>query len=288
MDATQPADHDERVESLPWDRLTPPGGGDRRRVAVVAAAVVIAAVTASATRTLWPSAPLTAPPVTPVTTAPAVTEAPATTEPARPLTEADLRAISPADASRAVTAHAQWFITEWLTIDGAASSVAQSMVSQDAAVSPMDESARSFVESAIVTSLSEVGESVWEVAVLVRSLSAFGEGGYVRIPARMFLVTVAIGEEGPFVVDVPAPGPVPIATAPSVELLEAQAPADVISAAIDVMREAGLVDEGSVRSPRAEELWRVSGVVRDGAGVPITVVVWTDDAGDRVPAPRAP
>ncbi len=257
---------------------------------IVAVAVVIAAVTASATRTLWPSPPLAAPPTTSMAVSPAVTQAAATptTVAARLLTEADLRAISPDDATRAVAAHAQWFVTEWLTIDGEMSSAARAMVPEGTSVTSLDESARSFVESAIVTSVSEVGEAVWEASVLVRSLSAFGEGGYMRVPARVFLVTVAIGEDGPFVLDVPTPGPLPVATSAPLDLVDEQAPAGVIAAAIDVMGEGGLVDEASVRSQRSAALWRVSGVVRDDAGVPVMVAVWTDHEGGRVPAPRVP
>jgi hypothetical protein len=290
MEPSSPADQDERVESLPWERLATPDGVDRRRMALVAAAVVVAAVTASAARTLWPSAPLTATPDTSVVVASATTETtpPTTTEPARLITEADLRAISPEDAIRAVTARAQWFVTEWLTIDGATSPAAAEMMPAEASVSVLDESARSFVESAIVTSVTEVGESAWEVAVLVRSLSAFGDAGYIRIPARVFLVTVSMGEDGPFVMDVPTPGPLPIATASSLDLVDEQAPSDVVSAAIDVMSQAGLVEEASIGSQRSADLWRVSGVVRDDAGVPIAVVVWTDSEGRRVPAPLIP
>jgi hypothetical protein len=253
---------------------------------------VVAAVVASATRTLWPSPPLTAPSPsteqpTPHSTQavsrdaiqiPAVTSAPA-------VTEADLRAISPDDAARAVTAHAEWFVTEWLTIDGRPSDSAPALLPDGMDVPVVDPSARSFVESAVALSAEEVGFGSWEVAVLVRSLSAFEEGEYLRIPARVFLVTVGIGDDGPFVADLPSPGPLPAGRAAALELVEDAAPLRVTDAALATMGEAGLADEATISTFRFGDLWRVIGVVRDGAGVPFVVAVWLDESGERVPAP---
>lgn len=283
-------DADERVESVPWEHIGKPDDANRRRLVVVALAVFVAAVTASATRTLWPAPPLSVQPVT----SPTVAETTATPPPApivpppvpaRPVTEADLRALLPEDAERAVSAHAQWFVTEWLTVDGSASPVAASMTPEGTSLAPVDASVRSFVESAIVLSVTEAAEAVWDVAVLVRTLSSTGDGDYLRIPPRVFLVTVGIGDEGPFVLDLPTPGPLPVARSAELELVAAEAPGAVVGAAIAVMSEAGLVDESSVTSSTAGGLWRLDGVVRDPAGVPLEVVVWLDDSGSRVPAP---
>ena len=85
--------------------------------------------------------------------------------------------------------------------------------------------------------------------------------------------------------DLPTPGPLPVARSAELELVTAEAPGAVVGAAIAVMSEAGLVDESSVTSSTAGGLWRLGGVVRDPAGVPLEVVVWLDDSGSRVPAP---
>jgi hypothetical protein len=201
------------------------------------------------------------------------------------VTEADLRAISPDDAARAVTAHAEWFMSEWLTIDGSSSDTAPALLPEGVDVPVIDASARSFVESAVGLSAEEVGFGQWEVAVLVRSLSAFGDGDYLRIPARVFLVTVGIGDDGPFVADLPSPGPLPAGRAAATEFVEEPAPVPVTDAALTIMREAGLPDDASIGTFRLDRLWRVTGVVRDGAGVPFMVAVWLDESGERVPAP---
>jgi hypothetical protein len=200
------------------------------------------------------------------------------------MTEADLRAIAPDDAVRAVTAHAEWFMTEWLTLDGG-SERAPDLLPDGMEVPIVEDSARSFVESATALSAEEIEVGFWEVGVLVRSLSALGDGDYLRIPARVFLVTVGIGDDGPFVADLPTPGPIPAGRAPALALVEELAPAHVSNAALGIMREAGLPDEATIGTSRLGDLWRVTGVVRDGAGVPFVVAVWLDDAGERVPAP---
>jgi hypothetical protein len=202
-----------------------------------------------------------------------------------PVTEADLRAISPDDAARAVSAHAEWFVSEWLTIDGRPSGTAPALLPDTMDLPVVDASARSFVESAVALSAEEIEIGSWEVAVLVRTLSAFGDGDYLRIPARVFLVTVGIGDDGPFVADLPSPGPLPVGRAAAMDLIEESAPGHVTDSALATMREAGLPDDATLSTFRFADLWRVTGVVRDGAGVPFVVAVWLDESGKRVPAP---
>jgi len=293
MEPTSADDLDERLESLPWEHLRPAESRDPRRLAVVAAAVVVAAVVASATRTLWPAPPLSAPipppstveqASTPTQTGPPGTDRIPVATSVSAVTEADLRAVSAEDAARAVTAHAEWFVSEWLTIDGH-SDTASVLLPDGVDLPVVDESARSFVESAVALSAQEVRLGSWEVAVLVRSLSAFGDGDHLRIPARVFLVTVGIGDDGPFVVDLPSPGPLPVGRAAALDLVEESAPVPVIDAALVAMRQVGLPDEATIDTFRRGDLWRVTSVVRDRAGVPFVVAVWLDEAGERVPAP---
>lgn len=289
MQPASPDDLDERYESLPWEQVGTSEPSDRRWMLIAAGAVVVVALTASATRTLWPGPPLSAPTVqasTP-TTQVLPTAAPTLPHDEGPelVTEADLRAISPEAAERAVAAHAEWFVTEWLTIDGEPSDAAPTMLPEGIDVMVGDESARSFVESAVALSAHEVRLGSWEVEVLVRSLSAFEDGAYVRIPARVFLVPVGLGDDGPFVSDLPAPGPVPSARTTAPDLMEESAPAHVVDAAVSSMREAGLPDESTISTSRLDDVWRVTAVVRDRAGVPFVVAVWLDESGGRVPVP---
>jgi hypothetical protein len=172
-----------------------------------------------------------------------------------------------------------------LTIDGRPSDAAPALLPDGMEVPAVDASARSFVESAVALSAEETGLGTWEVAVLVRSLSAFGDGDYLRIPARVFLVTVGIGDDGPFVADLPSPGPLPVGRAAELDLVEESAPAHVADAALTTMRDAGLPDETTMTTFRLGDLWRVTAVVRDAAGVPFVVAVWIGGSGERVPAP---
>ena len=71
----------------------------------------------------------------------------------------------------------------------------------------------------------------------------------------------------------------------ALDLIAEAAPAQVTAAALAVMRDAGLPDETSMGAFRFGDLWRVTGVVRDRAGVPFAVAVWLDESGDRVPVP---
>ena len=77
----------------------------------------------------------------------------------------------------------------------------------------------------------------------------------------------------------------PVGRAAALEFTEEAAPAPVKEAALAIMRQAGLPDEASIDTFRLGDLWRVTGVVRDLAGVPFEVAVWLDPAGERVPAP---
>lgn len=286
-------DHvDQRLESVPWEHLLRAPSDSRRRVLMVLVAVAAAVIAASAARTLWPAPPLTAVPISAeensVVSVPTTEIEVPTTDPvvtAAPMSEADLRAVSAEDASRSAIAYAELFVAQWLTLDGQPSEALEAMIPSGVSASAVDPSARSFVESAIGLSATEVGFSTWQVDVVVRSLSAFGDGDYVRVAPRAFAVTVRITDDGMAITDLPSPTPIPVAQISSVETLSDIAPTTVMERARAILAHGGLVDESSLSAAKARDCWRVEGIVRDAAGVPVKVAVWLDGEGRQVAVP---
>ena len=286
-------DIDERLESIPWAHLTKPTAPDRRPWLVLAAvAVVVAAVTASAARTLSPAPPLTAPSdiataappdsIVPFNTAPG--SPPVSTAVEAPISEADLRAVDPSAIADTVAAYGEWFMAEWFTVDGSAPNVGE-FFEDDAPNAVLDSSARSFAESATALSVTALDHGHFEVVVLMRTLSSFGDGPFVRQPARAFAVPIVMTDAGPAILDMPAPVPVPVGVAAPIETTEAEAPESVVRAAVELTRTHGLPDESTVESAKAGDLWRISMVVRDSVGVPWISVIWVEEDGQRAAPP---
>ena len=292
MDPSNAEHGDQRLESVPWEHLLRAPSDSRRRVLVVLVALAAAVIAASAARTLWPAPALTAAPVpegeTPDVSLPPVEIEVPTTDPvvtSAPMSEADLRAMSGEDASRAAIAYAELFVAQWLTLDGQPNEALDAMIPSGLSAGAVDPSARSFVESAIGLSATEIGLSTWQVDVVVRSLSAFGDGDYVRVAPRAFAVTVRITDEGMAIADLPSPTPIPVAQISMVETVPDVAPTPVMDRARTILGQGGLVDESSLSAETADDIWRVEGVVRDVAGVPVKVAVWLDGEGRQVAVP---
>lgn len=304
MDLPSQEHVDQRLESVPWDDLIRPPRDPRRRMILGLLALVVAVIAASAARTLWPAPALigtidsslpTPPPAESAVSAPPrafeneatedATSADATGAGPQPMSEADLRAVSPADASRTVVAYAEVFVSLWLTLDGGTTAAVDEMLPRGLAVEVVDESARSFVESAVGMSATEIAASIWQVEVVVRSLSAFADGEYVRIPPRAYSVTIQLNDDGPAIVDLPSPAELQMSQAEVVSTQLAEAPESVTAAGRSMLAVDGLIDEATLTTSQAGDLWRVSAVVRDVAGVPTRVVVWLDAAGQQVAVP---
>ncbi len=304
MDLPSPEHVDQRLESVPWDDLVRPPRDPRRRMILVLLAGVVAVIAASAARTLWPAPALTGPiaastvdtaPVPPgvAASAQAIDDGtPSDSKPVAttgagvsPISEADLRAVSPGDASRTVVAYAELFVSLWLTLDGGTTASVDEMLPRGMADGVIDPSARSFVESAIGMSATELAASIWQVEVVVRSLSAFADGEYVRVPPRAYSVTVHLTEGGPAIVDLPSPAKLQMSQAGVVSTELGEAPESVTAAARSLLGSVGLIDDATLTTSQAADLWRVSAVVRDVAGVPTRIAVWLDDAGIQVAVP---
>lgn len=297
------SDHvDERLESVPWDDLIRPTHDPRQRVVLALFAAVVVVIAASAARTLWPSPPLAGPTVVSAANTNSVGAQVESLEstlgslddetlvdemvaPVEPISEADLRAVSPLDAGRTAVAYAELFVYQWLTLDGGSTDAVDEMLPSGMLTEPVDPSARSFVESAIGMSATEIGASTWQVEVVVRSLSAFADGEYLRVPPRAYSVTIRLTDHGPAIVDLPSPSEVAISRVGQVDTEPAEAPEEVMTAARSIMGVVGLIDDTTLTSSKAGDAWRVAGVVRDGAGVPVRIAIWLDGQGRRITVP---
>ncbi len=238
---TQQTRH-ETYERIPWETLQAPRGDRQWILYVVAGALVVGAFGYSfvSNRT---SAPTPAPAVEPVAVPPTVPSsepvqaqvpAPVTPPPAPVVaSEADLYAVHPERRLDQALAHAEWFASEYFTVDG-------SPVSADslAALLPIgipqparDGETLVFVESARAVGVEELDGLTYRVEVLVRWLKAEDDGVYERQPATMLLVDVEVGEEGAKVVM--PPQIVDIRTAPQASPALVEVPTDVAAMAVE-------------------------------------------------------
>ncbi len=245
----------EELASIPWDYLATESRPDIRRwVTIGSVAVAVLAVSASASRTLWSSdpAPLPLP-------APVEVEAPTTTTTASPLTEADLFGFD-ADAARlAAVGHAQWFVHRYMTAEG--------------------EGPRTFVESIIPVEAVQVGAARFAVVLVVRSLHAGEDEGYVRSPDLSMEVVVDVGEQGPRVID--WPGPPSEETPAGPPLVSGLTPA---SPPREMLERAAAGGGEFVEAATDGRAWRFLFERVDQAGISRLVAVWLSADGYPIPA----
>ncbi len=290
---------DDVIESIPWEslgRLDPP---DRRPWYIAGAVVVtVVAISASATRTLWPAPPLEPPTASTSTATVATTaivqstqEAPVTVAPvsAPVLSEADLMAVEPAQMDRWVASHAEWFLSELFTLDGSDREGLADLMPAGVSIDSPDPDARSFVESASTRTVTKTGSDRYEVVVLIRLLSSADGTAYVRHAAAAFAVPVGIVDGQPVILDLPSPVDIEVLRGRVPAGEPSAPPAHVADAAVASAETFGTVDPSTVTAQLAGSYWRVSVAVEDAAGVMWPIVVWIDGAGDPVEtAPAQP
>lgn len=275
---------DEELESIPWDALLTDDSDSRRRWLVIAgAAIALVAISASAARTLWPSSP--APVAVPTTEAvgapvspepsPTSTVAPPTSSPP---SEADLMAAPGDGVEREVVAHAELAVRDYFTLDGTGWEAADLVPG----LAPPE--GRSFVEEVVATGVVPLDTDRYAVTLVVSTLGAPPDGGYVRLPRRAVEVVMELGPTGPVPVDLPRPLPVsqPRALAPAVT--EATPPPAVVDAALAEAGRWGEPDrDGLVAGVDSEGRWRLVVPAVDDVGNAWPVAVWLDEAGRVLP-----
>lgn len=191
VDQGRPAE-EEHYESVPWSALTAAARQPPWLVYVIAGAVVALVVGMVAAR----SRPAASPPST-VTTLPAVAE---TTV---PLSEADLWA-GLVDHSRVAVMRAEWFVTDYFTVDGLESRAAD-LADPLGGDAPAPPETISYVEWARAWEVQQVSDSEYHVKVAVRLLTDSGDG-FERSPVRAVGVRVRVSPDGGTrVLDIPEP-----------------------------------------------------------------------------------
>lgn len=267
----------ETYERIPWEALERPRGDRQWLMVAVAGAVAVGALAYSFVAGRPPAPPLAEPEVpAAVETAPTI---PLGTVPPVPVTtvaspilvaEADLYAVDPERLIDRVAAHAEWFAVEYFTVDGSEESRATlaSLLPSGVPLPEAAEGTQVFVDWVGAQQVTEAGSLVFEVEVLVRSLRAEGEGGFVRQPARLAVVRVMIGDDGLPRVTMPPKVELPAGASPlAMNLVEV--PAQV--------REQLEQSHGTVVGGEqlADGRWQVvvMAVGLDGVARPTTVVV---------------
>ena len=197
-------ERNEVFERIPWETLEEKKPDRQWMTLAVAGAVVLGALAytwasnraapmpettmaapSPSTTVLAPSAPPAAP-TAPLTAAP--TPSPVLTA------EADLYAVHPERAIDRATAHAEWFVAEYLTVDGSEESQATlgALLPSGVPLPVAADGTRVFVEWVRAMAVEEVGDLTYRVTVLARSLAADAGGDYVRQPPVRLDVDVSV------------------------------------------------------------------------------------------------
>jgi hypothetical protein len=272
---------DEVFERIPWEMLEQ-RRSDRPWLAYgVAGAIVLGALAYSvmANRPVTPAVSQTvhaeAPASDPATSqTPAVPPVVATGSPPTAPTmtaEADLYAVNPERVIDQAVAYAEWFTSEYLSVDGSEESrqVLASLLPSDIPPPQPGEGMRVFVEWVRASTVEEVAPLVYRVSVLARTLAADSEGLYVRQPPQQVIIDVSMAGDGPTVTMSPEVEPLDLPEPVAAGLVEV--PEEIRNAALGLEGTTEVV--GGVPTP--EGSWRVVVMATGADGVlrPRTVVV---------------
>ena len=199
-------------EQIPWSHLVPQQKDRSLQLAAIAVAVIAVFLTIVF---LMRRGPAVAPIVASTTAAPSVVEAPpsevavaptpvsSTTLPAGPriYSEADLMAVLPppeSDDRLEAIARAEWFVTDYFTVDGDTSLAdGVNAVLPDAVDLPTtDGSAISYVEWARAVEVLDHRDGSFDVTVWFRTLVGDVEGGFNRTDVRAVDVKLVTDDQG--------------------------------------------------------------------------------------------
>lgn len=293
----------ERFESIPWSSLVPPKDAGRKRVLVMAGTVLVGVLVGLAAGSVLRrdggrSTVVTLPPIAisvPAAVAPDIIERaddpvaisadqtpPLLNEPSsavapvapRLFSEADLMAVLPEEEMRAAVMRAEWFVTDFFTVDGASS--AESDVTAALATRP-DEvplphataaDGISYVEWARAFFVEPVEPGTYRVSVAFRTLTGADAADLSRSQVRAVAVSVRVGARGATIVtNLPAPlgSPASLSAEPQ-PFTEAEAPDDVLAAAFAAAMNVGS-DPAPLLVGTDDEGWRVVVMVGGESGM---------------------
>jgi len=214
-------ERNEVYERIPWERLEEKRSDHNWLMFGLAGAVVLGALA----YTLVGNRPVSVPAMTTIeevsaTAAPAPASNPAL-PPALPVTpsttpvltaEADLFAVHPERVIDRVAAQAEWFVAEYLTVDGSEQGKAtlSALLPQGVPLPVAPEGTRVFVEWVRATAVEELGPLIYRVTVLARCLAAVGDAAYQRQAPLQLTVDISVSDDTPVVMMPPVVGPAPL------------------------------------------------------------------------------
>lgn len=264
-------ERDEVYERIPWETLEKKGGNRQWIVYAVAGAVALGALAYSFVRSqpVPPAEPFVesvATTATATTPATPLRETPSSVAGPVVVAEADLYAVDPERLLDEAAAHAEWVAVEYVSFDGSEQSetMLTSLLPAGAGLPRAPEGTQVFVDWARAARVVETGPASFEVSVLVRSLSASGDGGFVRQPFRTVVVPVEVDDRGARAAGVPTM--TETTPAPTVEMKLTSPPEEVLSTI-----EAGSEVIGG--RPLGDGSWEVVVMAPDSDGVtrPVSV-----------------
>jgi len=275
---------EEHFESIPWSALVPQAPQQPWLVYVAAGAVVALVAGVLVARSVSPGGNAAAVPVssiaTPVETGENLAE-PDPVEGVDLLSEADLRAeILPAsDGARAAVMRAEWFVTDYFTVDAAAGRATELAGAMGRTSLPEQPDVTTYVEWSRAWAAEPEGDGRYRVPVAYRSITA-GESGFVRGLVHAVAVRVQVDPGGGTrVIDLPEPIELPpspnLAPLPEPEPVPEQVAEQVI-ALVATWGDEPSVIEGII----VDETWQVVVEVTDDQGTVWPMVVWIDEAAD--------
>jgi hypothetical protein len=233
-------ERNEVYERIPWETLERKSPDRQWLLMAVAGAVVVGALAYSFMSNRSPETQPPAPetraevasePSVTLSVAPPAAMASPTTSPVL-VAEADLYAVNPERWLEQATAHAEWFVAEYFTVDGSVESEAalRSLLPMGlpAPVPPEDTSV--FVEWVRTLEVEEIDPFHYRIRVVVRSLVAIGADSYVRQAPLVATVEVTVDETGPRVLMPPEIGPAVVATQETMALTPVPADVEAVAA----------------------------------------------------------
>jgi len=272
----------DEYEEIPWSTLLTEHRQGRAKTIYLAAAVIVAVVIGFV-GIRWFTAPghgeqpALAAPVETTTTETAAIEPESSTTTVG-LSEADLMAVVPAVAELAAVARAEWFVTDYFTVDGPIPEELITAFVNDAAIPDLptgDGAGISYVEWARAFDVRPT-TSGYVISVVFRSLTEEPDGAFVRGPVRAVDVLIAVEDGETAVVELPIPILPPVYhTIDGWMVTSGQAHEEAITATLEY---AGMFDENAevIESGAAGPEWRVVFTVGDRSGNRWPVVMRSD------------
>jgi hypothetical protein len=219
-------ERDEVYERIPWETLEAPRNDRQWLVYAVAGAVVLGALAYSFVLNRPVPQPVaeTLPSASSVPATSAVTSAvstPSTVPSPVVVAEADLFAVDPERILETAATHAEWLAVEYVSTDGGEETTLASLLPAGIPLPGTPDGTQVYVDWAGVRSVTPTGPGSFMVEVLVASLVAHGDEGFVRQAPLVVGVPVLVDEEGQVrATSVPTISEVPLSPVPDLALTE--------------------------------------------------------------------